>query len=225
MFEIVQAGGILMVPILLSSIIAAAIFLERLWTLQPKRVLPAELTQKIWRWVEAGQIQDKHLSALAQNSPLGRLLAAGLANRSRDRQVIRESIEDTGRHVVHELERHIDALGTIASLAPLMGLLGTVTGMIRTFNAITQVGIGDPAGLAGGIGEALITTAAGLCVAIPALIGYKYLRGRVQSLVVQMEKEAMRLVDALDAGDMAAQSGARAAPAEGKPVSAREALA
>src|SRR5690606_13863890 len=117
MFEIVQAGGILMVPILLSSILAAAIFLERLWTLQPKRVLPAELTQKVRRWVEQGQIQDKHLSALAQSSPLGRLLAAGLANRGRDRQVIRESIEDTGRHVVHELERFIDALGTIASLA------------------------------------------------------------------------------------------------------------
>src|SRR5690606_11406999 len=115
--------------------------------------------------------------------------------------------------------------GTIASLAPLMGLLGTVTGMIRTFNAITQVGIGDPAGLAGGIGEALITTAAGLCVAIPALIGYKYLRGRVQSLVVQMEKEAMRLVEALDGGEMPAQHGAQGVPQGGKPAAAREAVA
>ena len=208
MFEIVQAGGIMMGPIILASIVAAAIFLERLWTLQSKRVLPAELTQKVWRWVEQRQIQDKHIVALQQNSPLGKILAAGLLNRYRDRTVIRESIEDTGRHVVHELERFIGTLGTIASLSPLMGLLGTVFGMIRTFNAITTAGIGNPASLAGGIAEALITTAAGLTVAIPALLAYKFLRGRVQALVVQMEKEAMKLVEALEA--QAAQDGAGA---------------
>ena len=198
MFEIVKAGGIMMGPIILASIVAAAIFLERLWTLQSKRVLPAELTQKVWRWVEQQQIQDKHIAALQQNSPLGKILAAGLMNRYRDRTVIRESIEDTGRHVVHELERFIGTLGTIASLSPLMGLLGTVLGMIRTFNAITSAGIGNPASLAGGIAEALITTAAGLTVAIPALLAYKYLRARVQALVVQMEKEAMKLVEAIE---------------------------
>jgi biopolymer transport protein ExbB len=199
MFEIVKAGGIMMGPIILASIIAAAIILERLWTLQPKRVLPGDLTEKVWRWVEQRQIQDKHIAALQQNSPLGKILAAGLANRHRDRAVIKESIEDTGRHVVHELDRFIGALGTIASLSPLMGLLGTVLGMIRTFNAITSDGIGNPAALAGGIAEALITTAAGLTVAIPALIGYKYLRGRVEGLVVQMEKEAIKLVQAMEA--------------------------
>jgi biopolymer transport protein ExbB len=199
MFEIVKAGGIMMGPLILASIVAAAIFLERLWTLQSKRVLPAELTQKVWRWVEQRQIQDKHIVALQQNSPLGKILAAGLLNRYRDRAVIRESIEDTGRHVVHELERFIGTLGTIASMSPLMGLLGTVFGMIRTFNAITTSGIGNPASLAGGIAEALITTAAGLTVAIPALLAYKYLRGRVQALVVQMEKEAIKLVEALEA--------------------------
>ena len=198
MFEIVKAGGFMMGPIILASIVAAAIFLERLWTLQSKRVLPKELTQKVWRWVEQRQIQDKHIVALQQNSPLGKILAAGLLNRYRDRTVIRESIEDTGRHVVHELERFIGTLGTIASLSPLMGLLGTVMGMIRTFNAITTAGIGNPASLAGGIAEALITTAAGLTVAIPALLAYKYLRARVQALVVQMEKEAMKLVEALE---------------------------
>jgi biopolymer transport protein ExbB len=198
MFEIVKAGGIMMGPIILASIVAAAIFLERLWTLQSKRVLPAELTQKVWRWVEQRQIQDKHIVALQQNSPLGKILAAGLLNRYRERTVIRESIEDTGRHVVHELERFIGTLGTIASLSPLMGLLGTVFGMIRTFNAITTSGIGNPASLAGGIAEALITTAAGLTVEIPALLAYKFLRGRVQALVVQMEKEAMKLVEALE---------------------------
>ena len=198
MFEIVKAGGIMMGPIILASIVAAAIFLERLWTLQSKRVLPNELTQKVWRWVEQRQIQDKHIVALQQNSPLGKILAAGLLNRYRDRAVIRESIEDTGRHVVHELERFIGTLGTIASMSPLMGLLGTVFGMIRTFNAITTSGIGNPATLAGGIAEALITTAAGLTVAIPALLAYKYLRGRVAALVVQMEKEAIKLVEALE---------------------------
>ncbi|HWK52615.1 MAG TPA: MotA/TolQ/ExbB proton channel family protein [Steroidobacter sp.] len=194
-----KAGGIMMGPIILASIVTAAIFLERLWTLQTKRVLPAELTEKVWRWVEQGQIQDKHIAALQQNSPLGKILAAGLANRNRDRVVIREAIEDTGRHVVHELDRFIGTLGTIASLSPLMGLLGTVFGMIRTFNAITTAGIGNPASLAGGIAEALITTAAGLTVAIPALLAYKYLRGRVQTLVVQMEKEAIKLVESLEA--------------------------
>ncbi|HVF17819.1 MAG TPA: MotA/TolQ/ExbB proton channel family protein [Steroidobacteraceae bacterium] len=198
MFEIVKAGGPVMVPIILASIIAAAIFLERLWTLQQRRVVPAELTDKVWKWVEQRQIQDKHIIALQQNSPLGKILAAGLANRHRDRSIIKEAIEDTGRHVVHELERFIGTLGTIASISPLLGLLGTVIGMIRTFNAIETQGVGDPAALGGGIAEALITTAAGLTVAIPALLAYKYLRGRVETLVVQMEKESIRLVQAME---------------------------
>jgi biopolymer transport protein ExbB len=198
MFEIVKAGGPVMVPIILASIIAAAIFLERLWTLQQRRVLPAELTDKVWKWVEQRQIQDKHIVALQQNSPLGKILAAGLANRHRERSIIKEAIEDTGRHVVHELERFIGTLGTIASISPLLGLLGTVVGMIRTFNAIQTEGVGDPAALGGGIAEALITTAAGLTVAIPALLGYKYLRGKVESLVIQMEKESIKLVQAMD---------------------------
>jgi len=198
MFEIVKAGGPVMVPIILASIIAAAIFLERLWTLQRRRVLPAELTEKVWKWVEQRQVQDKHIVALQHNSPLGKILAAGLANRHRERPIIKEAIEDTGRHVVHELERFIGTLGTIASVSPLLGLLGTVVGMIRTFNAIQTEGVGDPAALGGGIAEALITTAAGLTVAIPALLAYKYLRGRVESLVVQMEKESIKLVQAME---------------------------
>jgi biopolymer transport protein ExbB len=187
-----------MAPIVLASIVAAAIFLERLWTLQVKRVLPHELTEKVWRWVESDQLQDKHIAALEQNSPLGKILAAGLANRNRDRAIIKEAIEDTGRHVVHELERFINALGTIASISPLLGLLGTVSGMIRTFNDITAQGVGNPQVLAGGISEALVSTAAGLVVAIPAVIGYRFLRSRVEGLVVQMEKEAMKLVQSID---------------------------
>ena len=198
MFEIVKSGGIVMVPIILSSIIAAAIILERLWTLQRERVLPKELTEKVWRLVQTQQLQEKHIAALQQNSPLGKVLAAGLSNRHRDRDIMKEAIEDTGRHVVYELERFLNALGTIASISPLMGLLGTVFGMIRTFSSITTQGIGNPAVLAGGISEALITTAAGLTVAIPAVIGYRHLRGRVDSLVVEMEKEAIKLVQAVE---------------------------
>ena len=200
----------MMGPIILASIVAAAIILERLWTLQSKRVLPIELTDKVWRWVEQGQIQDKHIAALEQNSPLGKVLAVGLANRHRDRAILKEAIEDTGRHVVHELDRFIGTLGMIASLSPLMGLLGTVMGMIRTFNAITTSGIGNPTALAGGIAEALITTAAGLAVAIPATIAYRVLRGKVERLVVAMEKEAMKLVQAIEQ-----QPGVRMAGAQG----------
>ncbi|HYC09098.1 MAG TPA: MotA/TolQ/ExbB proton channel family protein [Steroidobacteraceae bacterium] len=196
-------------PIILCSITAAAIILERLWTLQDKRVLPRELPQRVWQLIEANQVNDKVIAALEQNSPLGRLLATGLANRHRPREIVMERLEDTGRHVVHELERFLNTLGTIAGVSPLLGLLGTVTGIIRAFNAIQAGGMGDPRALSGGIAEALIATAAGLCVAIPALISYRYLRGRVDGIVVEMEKNAIRMADALEA----ARSRERASPA------------
>lgn len=198
MFEIVMAGGIVMVPILLCSILAVAITLERLWTLREQRVVPTELTDKVWQWVENRALSDKQVMALQQHSPLGSVLAAGLANRHRERPVMIQAIEDAGRHVVHDLERFLNTLGTIAAITPLLGLLGTVTGMIRTFKAITTAGIGNPAAMAGGIAEALITTAAGLLVAIPALVAYRYLRGRVDELVIRMEKESIKLVQAID---------------------------
>jgi biopolymer transport protein ExbB len=198
MWEIIIAGGPVMWPIVLCSVIAAAIMLERLWTLQRKRVIPRELTDRIWKLVETRTLNERHIEALARTSPLGRVLAAGLANRNQGREIMKEVIEDTGRHVVHELERFLNPLGTIAAITPLLGLLGTVTGMIQAFEAITSQGVGDPQVLSGGIGEALITTAAGLIVAIPSLIGYRYLRGLVDFLVVEMEKEAMKLVQAFD---------------------------
>lgn len=188
----------MMWPIILCSIMAAAIVLERLWTLQPKRVLPRELTEQVWRWVQNNQVNDKLIAALEQNSPLGRVLAVGLVNRHRTRDIMMERLEDAGRHVVHELERFLNTLGTIASVSPLLGLLGTVIGIIRAFNAISLEGTGDPRVLSGGIGEALIATAAGLCVAIPSLFAYRILRGRVNRIVIQMEKEAMKLIDALE---------------------------
>ena len=198
MWEIIVAGGPVMAPIILCSVVGIAIVVERLWILQRKRVIPRELTDRVWKLVETRTLNDRHIEALARNSPLGRILAAGLANRNHGREIMKEAIEDTGRHVVHELERFLNTLGTIAAMSPLLGLLGTVTGMITAFNAITEAGVGDPRALSGGIGEALITTAAGLIVAVPALFAYRYLRGLVDALVIDMEKEATRLVQAFD---------------------------
>jgi biopolymer transport protein ExbB len=226
MWEIVRAGGPLMWPIIFCSILAAAIVLERLWTLQDRRVLPRELPQKVWQLIETGQVTDKVIAALEQHSPLGRLLAAGLANRHRPHEILMERLEDAGRHVVHELERFLNTLGTIAGIAPLLGLLGTVTGIIRAFDAIQAAGMGSPRTLSGGIAEALVCTVAGLCVAIPSLIAYRYLRGKVEGIVVEMEKHAVRMADALEAaanGDPAAAGAQSAALEAGSPPQGRAA--
>jgi len=198
MLEIIKAGGWLMVPILGCSVVAFAIVLERLWTLQKDRVLPADLTRQVWEWVSRNELDHARIHELQGGSPLGQILAAGLINRNRDRAVMKEGIEDTGRHVVHELERYLSLLSTIAAVSPLLGLLGTVMGMVRVFSAISATGaVGDASALAGGISQALITTVGGLWVAIPCLVAYRYLRDRVDGLVVAMEKEAITLVEAL----------------------------
>ena len=197
MVDIVKAGGWLMAPIILCAIIAMGIILERFWTLKEKRVIQEDLTSKVWAWVKRDHLDQDQIQTLYQGSALGQILAAGLINRDRERAIMKDSIEDTGRHVVHELERYLDTLGTIAAISPLLGLLGTVIGMVKVFTQITTGGVGNPALLAGGISEALITTAAGLTVAIPALIGYRYYSNRVETLVVSMEKEAIKLVEAL----------------------------
>ena len=197
MLELVKAGGWLMLPILLCSIGALAIVAERLWTLQSGRVAPENLVGNVWKWIHRGELTEERLQRLRADSPLGRVLAAGLVVRDRSREVMKESIEDAGRHVVLELEQYLNSLGTIASITPLLGLLGTVIGMIKVFAVITTQGVGDPGVLANGISEALITTAAGLSIAIPSLMFYRFFRGRVDSLVVRMEQEAMKLVDAV----------------------------
>lgn len=198
LLELFQAGGFFMWPIALCSIFAAAIVAERLWTLQHKRVMPADLTRRIWSLIEAGQVNDKVIAALEANSPLGKILATGLQHRHRPREVMMERLEDAGRHVAHELDRFLNTLGTIAGVAPLLGLLGTVTGIIKAFGVIYSGGLGDPRALSGGISEALLTTAFGLCVAIPSYVAYRYLRGKVEAIVVQIEKDVVRFADALD---------------------------
>jgi len=198
MWELVRAGGPFMWPIIVCSIAAVGILLERLWTLQRKRVLPEDLIKKVSDLAEKNQVTPKVIEALEKNSPLGRVLAAALANRDRGREIMMERVQDTGRHVVHELERFLNSLGTIASISPLLGLLGTVTGIIRAFNAVMLGGMGDPRMLAGGISEALVTTAGGLAVAIPAFIAYRYLRGKVERIVIEMEKIAVAFADSLN---------------------------
>ena len=197
MLELVKAGGWLMVPILLCSVIAMAIIAERFWTLQRKRITPSNLVVQVWQWAKGGHLDDDRIRALRKSSPLGRILAAGLVNRNSSREIMKETIEDVGRHVVHDLDRYLNTLGTIASITPLLGLLGTVIGMIKVFAVITTQGVGDPGVLAGGISEALITTAAGLTVAIPTLMFHRYFRGHVDELVVTMEQEALKMVEAI----------------------------
>lgn len=198
MWELFQAGGPFMWPLALCWVIAIAIVAERLWTLQRRRVMPADLTRRIWSLLEAGQVNDKVIAALEANSPLGRILATGLQHRHRSREMMRERLEDAGRHVAHELERYLNTLGTIASIAPLLGLLGTVTGIIKSFSVIYAGGLGDPSALAGGISEALLATAFGLIVAIFAYITFRYLRGRVEAIVVRIEQDVTRFADALN---------------------------
>ncbi|MGH8508130.1 MAG: MotA/TolQ/ExbB proton channel family protein, partial [Gammaproteobacteria bacterium] len=168
-----------------------------LWSLQTKRETTQNLVSQEWQWFKKDHLDAKSIQSLKQHSPLGRILAAGLMQLRHDRQIMKESIEDVGRHVVQDLERYLNTLGTIAAVSPLLGLLGTVTGMIRAFSAISEHGVSDPAVVSGGIAEALITTAAGLIVAIPALMAYRYLRGRVDALVVSMEQEALKLVEVI----------------------------
>ncbi len=185
-----------MLPILICSVIALAIIVERFIALNRKRIIPENLVAQVWQWTKSGPIDPKRIHGLRTGSPLGRILAAGLVNINHDREVMKESIEEVGRHVVHDLEKYLNTLGTIAAITPLLGLLGTVFGMIEVFSAITDhKALGDASLLAGGISKALITTAAGLSIAIPSLIFYRYFKGKIDELVVGMEQEALKLVE------------------------------
>ena len=197
MLELLAAGGWIMVLILVSSVVVLAICIERFYTLNPKKIAPPHLLATVWKQLKAGEMDADRLKTLRQSSPLGRILAAGLGNAYHGREVMKESIQEAAGHVVHDLERYLNTLGTIAAIAPLLGLLGTVVGMIKVFAEITTQGTGNASALAGGISEALITTAAGLTVAIPALVMHRYFTGRIDGIVVELEQETIKLVDAL----------------------------
>ena len=216
MLELIKAGGWVMLPIIALAVLAAAIILERFWSLRRREVLPPGLGEEVREWARGRTLDPKHIDVLRRNSPLGELLAAGLDVRQRPRELIKERVEDVGRHVAHRMERFLNTLGTIAAVAPLLGLLGTVLGMIRMFLDILTSGIGDANQLAGGIGQALISTAAGLVVAIPALVFHRYLRGRVTEYIVEMEKQAIALLDALDEGAAPAPRTAKVAAKRGE---------
>ncbi|MDE1462612.1 MotA/TolQ/ExbB proton channel family protein [Spartinivicinus poritis] len=197
MKELIVAGGWLMLPILICSILALAIIIERAWTLRPSKIAPKHTLALVWKWIKNKQLDSKRLKELKGSSPLGQILAAGLSNSKHGREIMKEGIEEAASGVVHDLERFLNSLGTIAAITPLLGLLGTVIGMIKVFAEIQISGTGNADALAGGISEALITTAAGLTIAIPALIMHRFYVRRVDELVIAMEQEATKLVEVL----------------------------
>jgi len=186
-------------PLLLCSIIALAIVAERFWTLQKRNVAPDQLLKQVLDHEKANRVSDDLLKLLVKSSPLGRLFAVGLVNRDHGREIMKEAIEEEGSIVVHELDKNLNTLGTMAAITPLLGLLGTVIGMIQVFASITpevmSQGIGDPTVLAAGISKALITTATGLSIGIPALMFHRYFKGKVRSLTVEMEQQSVKLVE------------------------------
>ena len=197
MFELIITGGWVMAPIILCSVISLTIITERFWSLRVSRVAPKNLARQVSTLYKQNALTIESLEKLRQNSHLGRILANGLKNINHERDIMKESIEETGRQVAIELERYLNTLGTIASISPLLGLLGTVIGMIKVFAVITTAGVGNPEVLAGGISEALLTTAAGLSVAIPSVMFYRFFRRRVDELLLLMEDQAIYLVEVL----------------------------
>jgi biopolymer transport protein ExbB len=197
MYDFVVKGGVLMIPIALCSIIALAIFLERLWSLRRSRVIPRDFLIEIEDLIRREKIPEAITRCRKDNSSMANIIVAGIRNFGKRREIVKESIEEIGRREASTLERYINVVGTIAAIAPLLGLLGTVFGMIKAFNVISIQGVGNPSSLAGGISEALITTAAGLVVAIPTFVLYRYLANKADALIVEMEEHSIRMVDLL----------------------------
>jgi len=194
LLAIIQAAGWPIWPLLISSMIAVALIIERILYLRRTRILPSNLLEEVIRVYRAGRVDDNVVATLEKNSPLGRVLAAGLRNVDSPRDLMKESIEEAGRGTAHDLERFLTTLGTIATLAPLMGLFGTVVGMIEIFGAQNATGA-NPAQLAHGISVALYNTGFGLAIAMPALVFYRHFRAQVDGFIVDMEQQAIRFVD------------------------------
>lgn len=197
-WELVVAGGWPMIPLVALSALALALIVERAWSLRRRTVVPPGLGEEVRAWASRGKLDPAHIDSLRATSPLGELLAAALDVRHQPRDRIRERIEDVGRHLVHRMERYLNTLGSIAAAGPLLGLFGTVVGMIDMFLVINDAGIGDVNRLAGGIGNALVCTATGMVVAIPALAAHRWFRGRIADYIVQMEHEAILLMDVIE---------------------------
>jgi len=192
-----QAGGTVMYFLLAASIIALTLIFERAWSLRRSVVVPMKQVQDVERAVKAGNVEEAMRVCRESNTTMGRILWVALKNRGVGRGVLKEILEEIGRQEVAYLDRYINLLGVIASVAPLLGLLGTVIGMIEVFDQISLVGVGKADVLAGGIAKALNTTVAGLCVAIPALVAYRIFESRVNNFVVEIEHHALRFVEML----------------------------
>lgn len=197
MFEIIKSGGLIMWPLLICSILATAIIVERFWALRSSRITPTNLLSQVWGWMKSNQLDAARVKQLRDSSPLGKILATGLLNAKHGRDIMKESIMDSAGHEIHEMQRFLNLLGSIAAIAPLLGLLGTVLGMVDMFNSLVLSGNNNPALLAGGIAKALYTTVGGLVVAIPAMFFYRFFNRRIDEIVVLMEQEAIKLVDVL----------------------------
>ena len=192
----VQAGGWLMIPLVLSSLVALAVIGALFINLKKKKVLPDGLAERAQKLARSGKMTPQHIQQVRDGSLLGGVLAAGLDNVGQPRHLMKESIEEAGRHAIHKMDKYMTTLGTVAAIAPLLGLLGTVVGMIVVFNEmLKQGGVGNPADLAGGISQALVTTAFGISIAVPALIFHRYFRGKINDYAVDMEKEAVKLLE------------------------------
>lgn len=202
MFEIIKSGGLLMLPIILCSVIALAITVERYWTLRVSKVRPKDQLPQVWMWIKNQELDSTKIKELKQSSLFGYVLAAGLTSSKHGREAMKDAIQEAGDHAAHDMEKFLSTLGTIAAISPLLGLLGTVLGMVDVFTDVMLQGTGNTAILAGGISKALITTAAGLSVAIPALIFHRALTRKIDELLVLMEQDSTKLVDAIHSESM-----------------------
>ena len=198
MIDLIEKGGIVMYPIFLCSIVALAVFIERLLVLRRKRIIPGEFVQAIEAQITAQDIKGAMAMCEKDDSSISNIFLSGLKNAGKGMWLVKEAIEERGGRESIILEKRVGILSTIAQLSPLLGLLGTVSGMIKTFNVISLQGVGNPTMLAGGISEALITTATGLCVAIPALVCYRIVKDKADSLIFEMEENSVRIIELLD---------------------------
>ncbi|MFK8011671.1 MAG: MotA/TolQ/ExbB proton channel family protein [Marinicellaceae bacterium] len=197
MLDIVSSGGVVMVFILVLMALAMMIVGERFWSLRDKEIIPTELKDQVIKWSKSRHLDAKHIAKLEENSPLGYVMSSALKNRELPREAIVETVEDAGRHAVHKMEKPLNWLSVIAEVSPLLGLLGTVIGMIKVFAAINVNGVGDAAHLASGISQALITTAAGLVVAIPAMLFHRHFKTKIIDQTIVIEKQVMDLIDSI----------------------------
>lgn len=194
-FELIQKGGFFVYPIILCSIVGLAIFLQKMWTLRSKNVIPEQFLEQIYRFLSQGKLAEAEVYARANNSSIARIALAALENADKPKKELSEDIEEAGRKESLELMRYAEGLGTISNVSTLLGLLGTISGMIKIFKVIADKPIVNPPELAGGISEALYTTAFGLLVAIPAFIAYKYIVGRADELISLMEEESRKIME------------------------------